>query len=551
MNESMTFNLLDEPWILVLRPDGVTEEISLFRLFSQAHEYKRLAGELPTQDVAILRFLLAVLHAVFGRYDLDGNYEPLGSAKGSPPGSPTAALTRWKALWDKGSFPMAIVGDYLAHFKDRFWLFHDTRPFYQVATIRKATDYTAAKLNGELSESGNKIRLFPQRTGRGKHELHHAEAARWLIYVNAFDDTAAKPTSGGLPSPGAGWLGKLGLIVAVGDNLFETLLLNLVLLKDGGNEAWGMEKPTWEADFTKTDERTVIVLPDNPSELLTLQSRRLLLKREKESVVGYALLGGDFFQKENALPEQMTVWRNTTKKATENPEYVPRRHDPTRQLWRDFSVLLSQGAGARRPGIVSWLARLKSEGLLPRMQFSFMTTAVKYGDKDSSVDDLFSDSLAFSANLLTRLGDEWISRIIDQVDITERLVEQVGYLAQCIAKAAGDDNGYGPRNTAMEQAYFNLDNLFREWLEGIEPAHDNENKDKVCNSWWEQAQRIIREHGGELIKNASPQSFIGREIKEKSKGKSVSRIYIAPKAYNYFIYRTSNIDALKGGNIDG
>src|SRR5690606_5216521 len=116
--------------------------------------------------------------------------------------------------------------------EDRFWLFHPERPFYQVAGMGKATDYSAAKLNGELAESGNKIRLFASRGGPAKGWLSYAESARWLLYVNGFDDTSAKPKRKGLPSPGAGWLGKLGLVQAVGDNLFETLLLNLVLLDD-------------------------------------------------------------------------------------------------------------------------------------------------------------------------------------------------------------------------------------------------------------------------------------------------------------------------------
>ena len=37
---------------------------------------------------------------------------------------------------------------------------------------------------------------------------------------------------------GAGWLGKLGYIQAQGNNLFETLMLNLTLLQDGV-KLWG------------------------------------------------------------------------------------------------------------------------------------------------------------------------------------------------------------------------------------------------------------------------------------------------------------------------
>lgn len=528
------FNLLHEPWILVMKPDGEPEEVSLLELFRRAPQWRGLAGELPPQDVAVLRLLLAILHAVFGQYDYDGNP--------GPPSTPTAALKRWKTIWDLGEFPMRIIEDYLSHFMDRFWLFHPEHPFYQVAGLDKATDYTAAKLNGELSESGNKIRLFPQRTGGGKSRLRYPEAARWLLYVNAFDDTSAKPKKKGLPSPGAGWLGKLGLITAIGENLFQTLLLNLVFLKDGGDELWGKEMPIWEQPV-KADERIRIAMPDNPSELLSMQSRRLLLKREGDSVIGFALLGGDFFTKENTFAEQMTVWRDAAKKETDPPEYHPKRHNPARQIWRDFSTLIAQGEGRRRSGVVNWLARLKREGdmLILQSHFCFQTAAVKYGDKDFFVDDLFSDSISLNAGLLTALGAEWVNRIIDELETTDKLVQQVGRLAQNLAKAAGNANGKMQKEAAMEQAYFRLDIPFRKWLEEIDPERDE--PPTVCEQWWEQARRIVRDLGEELVEQAGPRAFVGRVIIENKK----EQRYTAPEAFNRFLYYTSNRDALKGG----
>lgn len=132
-------------------------------------------------------------------------------------------------MWTLGHLPEKPIYDYLESYRERFWLFHPTRPFWQVPTAAIGTQYTAAKLNGELSESSNKVRLFPVRTGEDKSTVSYAEAARWLLYVNGFDDTSAKPKGKGLPSTGAGWLGKLGLITAKGDNLFETLMLNFVI----------------------------------------------------------------------------------------------------------------------------------------------------------------------------------------------------------------------------------------------------------------------------------------------------------------------------------
>lgn len=67
------YNLLDEAWIPVLRKDtGKVEEVSLLTLFSQAQEYYALAGEMETQNFAVLRVLLAVLVTVFTRVDAEG-----------------------------------------------------------------------------------------------------------------------------------------------------------------------------------------------------------------------------------------------------------------------------------------------------------------------------------------------------------------------------------------------------------------------------------------------------------------------------------------------
>ena len=113
-------------------------------------------------------------------------------------------------LYRLGHFPEAPIRAYLEQWRDRFWLFHPERPFWQVPEAKIGTEYTASKLNGELSESSNKLRLFSFYAGEGKEGLTYAQAARWLLSVNGYDDTSAKPKGKGLPSVGAGWLGKLG-----------------------------------------------------------------------------------------------------------------------------------------------------------------------------------------------------------------------------------------------------------------------------------------------------------------------------------------------------
>jgi CRISPR system Cascade subunit CasA len=533
------FNLLHEPWIMVMKHDGSTGEVSILDAFRHAHEYRSIAGELPTQDVAVLRLLLAILHAVFGRVDTQGQYAPLCE------GDADQALDRWESLWNAGQFPMQPIERYLTNPKieERFWLFHPETPFYQVAKMIGGTEYSAAKLNGVLSESGNKSKWFSPCTGKAKETLTYSEAARWLLNINAFDDTSAKPTRGlNLPSVGAGWLGKLGIVYANGNNLFETIILNYIVLKNG-TELYGPENPVWERPV-KTDERSEIAYPDNLSELYTLQSRRLLLKRIDDVVTGFRLLGGDFFQKENALIEPMTIWKNTAKKESDPKLLVPKRHDAERQIWRDFASLVTQKSNHVRPGIVDWINVLSSDtsGYLLNAEkcIHFRTPGIAYADKDFFIDDIIDDTLTIHTKLLSKLAEHYVERVINQIEICDELVKQLGFLAKSIQLASGagkeDKQPDGAKSNAMTLGYAGLDNPFRVWLETIIP--DKTDIDKACDNWWKIAQKIIRDIGRTLISQASSKAFI-----------SHSDYKTSPEAYNWFLYITSSREILlkKGG----
>ena len=278
------FNLVDEPWVRVLQPDGTAAEVSLRDVLLRAHTFADLGGELPTQNIAVLRLLLAVLHTVFSRMDETGAQAPLEE--------PDDAIERWVSLWSCGALPEEPIVQYLEQWHERFWLFHPTRPFGQSQTAQQGTQCSAAKLIGEVSESGNKLRLFPSRTGEGKTGISYAEAARWLLYLNGFDDAALKPHIPKEQREGKialAWLGQLGFVYAKGSNLFETLLLNLVLLQPD-HSLWGENCPAWERETPRSEELRVIPLPDNQAELLTLQSRLIWLNREGETVTGYGHL---------------------------------------------------------------------------------------------------------------------------------------------------------------------------------------------------------------------------------------------------------------------
>ncbi|CAM5314727.1 hypothetical protein SBADM41S_03767 [Streptomyces badius] len=59
---ALSFDLTEQPWIEVLRRDGTQDELSLREVFAQADGVRRIAGDLPTQEFALLRLLLVIAH---------------------------------------------------------------------------------------------------------------------------------------------------------------------------------------------------------------------------------------------------------------------------------------------------------------------------------------------------------------------------------------------------------------------------------------------------------------------------------------------------------
>lgn len=544
--EQMEFNLLDEPWIRVMTEDCTVVERSLMQVLLNSHQYQRLADELPTQDVALLRLLLAILQTVFYRVDPEGEDDPIEDR--------AAAIRRWQALWNAGRFPVQPIRTYLETWKDRFWLFHPEHPFYQVPAAAVGTKFKASKLNGELSESAHKMRLFPLRDGEEKETLSYAEAARWLVTLIGFDDSASTKKETGT---GTGWLGDRVNVYAIGENLFETLMLNLVFLKDG-RYVWAENMPAWEQPTMTTAKKREIPLPDNQAELLTLQSRRLILSREENRVTGFSSTGGDFFGKEgrvNAFSEQMTLWRagKTPKNAV--PQFVPASVDPWRQMWRDFEVILGRREDTHIPGVVAWLTELRRKNVIPRKYVHIASVGVTYDSKKGSIADIISDHLDFQMSLLDAAGELWIVLVGGEIHLIDKVARALGALAEGLYLAQGGQlDGAGKkarqsqRDEGMRLLYAAVDLPFREWLAHIGAQHgDDENtraQEQQC--WRSIVFRIADNLGREMVRDAGTAAFTGRwivnEMAEtngrfftKTNGEPKSVFYSSPTEYNRYL----------------
>lgn len=529
--KEIEFDLLTEPWIRVRLKDNTVQEVSLTEALVSAQDYVDLAGEMPTQDAAVLRLLLAVLFTVFSRVNVKGEPEPL-EKRGQ-------ALRRWSELWQLGHFPAEPIRDYLEQWKDRFWLFHPTHPFWQVPTLCNGIAFGGKKLNGERAESGNKTPLFQNVSKTECEVLSYAQAARWLIYQNGYDERGGRPKAGNKPRHGVGWLGQIGFVAVKGKNLYETLLRNMAFPteQDALREE---QQPCWEREQVRAEQSVKIVMPKNQAELLTLQSRRILLKRSETvpGVVGYEVLGGDYWDSENAFGEQMTLWSRTSKK-NEKMTYKPQQHEAGKQLWREIPSMLDPEG--RKPGVLTWNQQLQSLRILSRKeQIVLNMVGIRYDNQEASVKDVYTDQLAMQLAVLDELSRPWTVRINREVERCEKAAESIGVLCKELKLAGGLDynqvKGFKETQKVTEDAraqfYFAVDQPFRQWLQEIDPEQDD--PDEAVLRWQAQARSIAEELGAKMVREAGNAALKGHRIAVGDKKTERTILYTSPKAYNRF-----------------
>lgn len=545
MRNEKVFNLTEEPWIRVETSNCDIIEVSLADALICAHEFAGLAGELPTQDVAILRLLLAVLHTIVSRNGPGGDDILIDEDH---------ADEVWGELWDAGQFPEETIRAYLSQWYDRFWLFHPERPFYQVPDLEAGAEpKEAAKLNGEVSESANKIRMFSPRSGEWKQALTYGEAARWLVHINSYDDASLKK-----PSPKIGWLGKLGVVTARGNNLFETLMLNLILL-DHNEEPWGRNIPTWEAPLRRKKELKLcsVSIPDNPAQLYTMQFRRMCLLAEAGFVRQYKAASGDWFDDtaiRGGFRESMTAWRLTGDKT--GKWHVPRKFSREVQIWREFSSMVSaREAAEKEPGTVQWCRWLVMNDLLPKDRLiTFDTFGIEY-DKSmsSSITGIFSDRMSFHGSILSEAGAVWRVLIQREVDRCKEFADSVGKLAANLEKAAGHVERDGKGNLvtwynmasaekAKEDYFYQIDVPFRAWLEKPDPDQNDTQRETLRREWADTAKRTALRLGEELALRAGDTALVGRFIQEGKEKKH----YSTPEAIRDFRIELNSISKKEG-----
>ncbi|MFJ1746395.1 type I-E CRISPR-associated protein Cse1/CasA [Streptomyces sp. NPDC088116] len=510
-----SFDLVSRPWLPAQRLDGTTVELSLLEVFAQAHMLRRLVGDLPTQEFALLRLLLAILHDA-----VDGPKE----------------LEDWEELWlAKDAAAFAAVPDYLNRHRERFDLLHVERPFFQVAGLRTGKNEVAS-LNRIVADVPNGEPFFAMRRP-GVERLSLAEGARWLVHTHAYDSSGIKSgmegddrVKGGKVYPqGVGWVGGLGGVFAEGDTLRETLLLNLIAVDEDILTAdRTADMPVWRRQSAPgpgvLEEDPSVTRPSGPRDLYTWQSRRLLLHTEDNAVTGVVLGYGDALAPYNRWKtEPMTGWRRSQaqeKKQGRPTVYLPRQHDPSRAAWRGLASLLyaqksetdttGRGTDQSMPsGVVKWLTLLcNEETLRPDSLIRTRLVGAVYGTQQSVVDEVVDDGVTLPVILLHQARPLHGAAAVDAVSDAEKAVSALGHLAGNLARAVGSEPGPAAE-TARDLGFGALDGPYRSWLRTL-----GESDEPVAAraAWQSIARRIVHGLGRQLLDTAGPAAAEGRVV---------------------------------------
>ncbi len=108
------YNLLDEPWIPIRLLDGSITNVGLLELVERTSDIADLACELPTQNIAIQRLILAIAYRV----------------------ATPSNEQEWARQWNEGA-PTDLMLEYLEEWRDRF--------FYLAVAIRLCRSLTSGQ----------------------------------------------------------------------------------------------------------------------------------------------------------------------------------------------------------------------------------------------------------------------------------------------------------------------------------------------------------------------------------------------------------------------
>lgn len=507
------YSLLDEPWIACVNGNGMPLEVSIREVFDGSREIVELRGDSPAQDYAILRLLLAIYWRAHS----------VQKTVGKVPFSMARWFTQaWREA-QKGAADTKVLS-YVDGYAERFRLFDAKAPFMQVADLQSTSGQlsTVKRIVPDIEDE-----FFTMRAGQARETLTFAEAARWLVYIHAYDYSGIKSgavgdarVKNGKGYPiGTGWTGMTGGTFLRGANLRETLALNTVedCIRRPG------DKPVWEREPDTAAERNGgAILLGGPADLATWQTRRVRLHREDGQVCAVLVSNGDQIPNAglNAFGDPMTPYRYSKQKSKKGFDaFYPRPYDSGRTMWKSIEPLIAmesdlpflQGAAnggknfqaPKRPEILDQLAYYWRTGLLPAGSVAVSMVSVEYGPQASSVASSISASASVNPAVLE---DDQVRRaVLNAATVTLDAAIQLGKLAGDVLVAAG--GSYEFQSAPTDSSLAEMEPAFNRWLDGWSSSTDHF---EHCLAWQRSVQSFLIQRGEAVLQSAGPRALIGR-----------------------------------------
>ncbi|MCC6963745.1 MAG: type I-E CRISPR-associated protein Cse1/CasA [candidate division Zixibacteria bacterium] len=220
----LSFNLIEQPWIPCIKLDGSRVRLGIGQTLKEAHTLREVHAQSPLVTVAILRLLLAILHRVYG-----------------PPSTDEWCNLSRDSQWDPKK-----LDDYFSEFDDRFDLFHDKYPFYQVTSMPKDARRRSIVCLVPERASGSNDTLFEHSTDDDEPAFAPSQAACYLLaeHCLGLQNNAQSASC----AQRLGYLVDGVQVLIRGDSLRNTCWLNMVVY-DGKLQPFptnGADLPAWE-----------------------------------------------------------------------------------------------------------------------------------------------------------------------------------------------------------------------------------------------------------------------------------------------------------------
>lgn len=347
------YNLIEKPWIPCKLINNELRYLGLKNVFLMACEIKEIQAELPPMTASILFVLLAILYRT---QKIDTDFD-------------------WEEIWESKSFNIEKLEQYLKDWHDRFDLFDAEHPFFQDPKVGKREKDLKNLKGGEVqikpitslilhSSSGDAATLFDHTLEDEGKIFNLDEISRLLLMFQSFSLGGMTSASVSIDKYYKDSPHARGVTFFIrGNNLFQTLMLNLIAKNEWTIKPTNQDIPAWEKGDPFENDRTK---PEGMIDFLTWQSRRIQLIPEElkgRTIVRHLLVNPGLGISDELINPFFSVQLNEAK--TGKIEKKILRFSESKALWRDSTVLIEPSSKIRKPPeALTWVNSLRAENIV-------------------------------------------------------------------------------------------------------------------------------------------------------------------------------------------